>query len=49
MFSPNSLNSVTKVLVFPVKGLELAIFCVRNQDATAVLARHMRETEIDPD
>ena len=36
-----SLKSVTKVLVMTVKGFEPAISCVRDQDATAVPARHM--------
>ena len=39
-----SLNSVTKVFVITVKGIEPAISCVRDQDATTVLARHRRQT-----
>ena len=39
-----SLNSVTKIFVITVKGLELAIFCVRDQVATTVPARHVWET-----
>ena len=36
-----SLNSVTKIFVITVKGLELTTSCVRDQDATTVPARHM--------
>ena len=39
-FSLNSANSVTKKL-FTVNGLEPATSCVRDQDATTALARHM--------
>ena len=39
--SLNPLNSVTKIFVFPVNGFEPAIFCGRNQDATAVPARQI--------
>ena len=38
MFSLNSANSVTKM---SLKGLELAISCVRDEDATTVPARYM--------
>ena len=44
MFSLNSENSVTKIFDMPVKGLELATSCVRDQDATIAPARHMSET-----
>ena len=40
MFLLNFLNSVTKVFVITVKGLEPATFCVTDQDATTVPARH---------
>ena len=40
--SLNSANSVTKVFVITVKGLEPATSCVRDQDATTVQARHVR-------
>ena len=36
-----SLNSVTKIFVITVKGLEPATSCVRDQEATTVPARHM--------
>ena len=39
-----SANSVKKIFVITVKGLEPATFCVRDEDATTVSARHMRET-----
>ena len=39
----NSLNPVTKIFVITVKGLEPATSCVREQDATTVLARHICE------
>ena len=38
MFSLNSLNSVTKIFVIAVKGLEPATSCVRDQDATRAAA-----------
>ena len=38
-----SLNSVTKIFVITVKGLEPATSCVREQDATTVPARHIWE------
>ena len=38
------LNSVTKIFVITVKGLELATSCVRDKDVTTVPARHMWET-----
>ena len=41
MFSVNSENSVTKIFVITVKGLEPAISCVRDQDATTEPARHI--------
>ena len=44
MFSLNLLNSVRKIFVITVNGLEPAIFCVKDQDATTALARHMLET-----
>ena len=34
MFSLNSANSVTKLFVITVKGLEPATSCVRDQDAS---------------
>ena len=40
MFSLNSLNSVTEIFVITVKGLKPATFCVRDQDATTVPAKH---------
>ena len=40
MFFTESSNSVTKKL-FTVNGLEPATSCVREQDATTALARHM--------
>ena len=36
-----SENSVTKISVITVKGLELATSCVRDQDATTAQARHI--------
>ena len=39
--SLNSVNSVTKIFVITVKGLEPATSCVRDQDATSVPVRHM--------
>ena len=36
-----SLNSVTKIFVITVKGLEPATTCVRDQDAATAAARHM--------
>ena len=39
--SLNSANSVTKIFVIAVKGLEPATYYVRDQDATTVPARHM--------
>ena len=42
--SLNSANSVTKIFGITVKGLELAITCVRDQQATTAPARHMLET-----
>ena len=36
-----SLNSVTKIFVIKVKGLEPGISSVRDRDATTVPARHM--------
>ena len=33
MFSLNSVNSVTKIFVITVKGLEPATSCVADQDA----------------
>ena len=41
MFSLNSLNSVTKIFVIAVKGLEPATSCARDQDATTVPVRHI--------
>ena len=38
-----SLNSVQKVFVITVKGLEPATSCVRDQDVTTVPARHIRD------
>ena len=43
--SLNSANSVTKIFVIIVNGLEPTISCTRDQDATTVLARHMSEAE----
>ena len=40
MFSLNSLDSVTKIFVIPVKVLKADTSCVRDQDATTVPARH---------
>ena len=37
----NLANSVTKIFVMTVKGLEPTTSCVRDQDATTVPARHM--------
>ena len=45
MFSLNSANSVTKIFVIIVKGLEPATSCVRDQDATAAPARNTSERE----
>ena len=39
-----SLNSVTKIFVIIVKGFEATISCVRDQDATTELTRHVYET-----
>ena len=39
-----SVNSVTKIIVITVKGLELAISCVRDPHDTTAPARHMWET-----
>ena len=39
-----SLNSATKIFNITVKGLELAISCVRDQHATTAPVRHMLET-----
>ena len=36
-----SLNSVTKIFVITVKGLEPDTSCVRDQDATTTPVRHM--------
>ena len=41
MFSLNSANSVTKIFVITVKGLEPATSNIRDQDATTAPARHM--------
>ena len=41
MFSLNLLNSVTKIFVNIVKGCEPVTSCVRDQDATTALARHL--------
>ena len=38
-----SLNSVTKTFVITVKGLKPATSCVKDQDATTVPARHVRD------
>ena len=38
-------NSVTKIFVVTVKGLEPDTFCVREQDVTAVPVRHLWEVE----
>ena len=35
-----SLNSVTKIFVITVKGLEPATSCVRDQDVITAPARH---------
>ena len=43
--SLNSANTVTKIFVITVKGLELAISCLRDKHATTAPARHMLETE----
>ena len=37
-----SMNSVTKIFL-SLKGLEFATSCVRDQDATIVPARHVRD------
>ena len=42
--SMNTTNSVTKIFVITVKGLKLAISCVRDQHATIAPTRHMLET-----
>ena len=44
MFSMNSANSVKKLFVITVKGLEPATSCVRDKYATTMPARHMSET-----
>ena len=45
MFSMNSGNSIRKnIFVNTVEGFDPATSCVRYQDATTVLARHMWET-----
>ena len=44
MFLLNSRNSVTKIFVTTVIGFEPATSCVRGQDDTTVLARHVWET-----
>ena len=36
----NSLNSVTKIFIITVKGLESATSCARNEDATTAPGRH---------
>ena len=43
MFSLNSANSMTKILVITVKGFKPASSCVRNQDATTAPAKHVRD------
>ena len=44
MFSINSGNSIRKnIFVIAVEGFDPATFCVRDQDATTVLARHVRD------
>ena len=43
--SLNSVNSVTKIFVITVKGLEPDTSCLRDQDATTVPERHIWETE----
>ena len=43
MLSLNSANSVTKIFVITVKGLKPVTSCVKDQDATTVPARHMRD------
>ena len=35
------VNSVTKIFVITVKGLESAASCIIDQDATTVPARHV--------
>ena len=42
--SLNSGNSVTRIFVITVKGLELAISCLRDQHATTAPARHLWKT-----
>ena len=37
----NSANSVTKIFVITVKGLEPPTSCLTDQDATTAQARHM--------
>ena len=39
VFPKCSANSVTKIFDITVKGLELAISCVRDQDSTTAPAR----------
>ena len=44
MFSLNSANAVTKLIVITVKGFEPATSCVGDQEASKMPVRHMRET-----
>ena len=44
MFSLNSVTKISVITPVTVKGLEPAISCGRDQDATTVSARHMWET-----
>ena len=44
MFPLNLVNSVTKMFIITVKGLQPAISCVRDQDTSTAPARHMWET-----
>ena len=44
--SLNSANSVTKIFVITVKGLEPATSCVRDQDATLAPAKHRCEKDL---
>ena len=44
MFSLNLLDSVTKIFVITVKGLEPATPCARDQDPTTAPARHVWKT-----
>ena len=43
MFSMNSANSVTKIFVITVKGLEPTTSYLTDQDATTAPARHVQE------